>query len=183
MIIAPWENLLMNPASARATDTVQTRKLTLGDRPQVAKLHAHVFGPGRFARSAYRIREAAPPLSPYCSGAFAGDHLIASVQLTPILIGGNGPHLLLGPLAVDPAFAGHGHGKSLVAQAIDEARANAIGCIVLIGDVPYYGRFGFKPVRPGSITLPGPVNPARILAVELIPGALATAVGAITAAR
>lgn len=173
----------MNPASARAPDAVIARKLTLTDRPLVAKLHAHVFGPGRFARSAYRVREAAPPLSPYCSGAFAGDQLIASVQLTPILIGEHGPHLLLGPLAVDPAFAGQGYGKALVAQAIDAARADALGCIILIGDMPYYGRFGFKPVRPGSITLPGPVNPARILAVELTPGALANAVGAITAAR
>jgi predicted N-acetyltransferase YhbS len=173
----------MNPASVRTTDIVHTRNLTLDDRPLVAKLHAHVFGPGRFARSAYRIREAAPPLSPYCSGAFADDQLIASVQMTPILIGGNGPFLLLGPLAVDPAFAGQGYGKTLVAQALDAARANTIGCVILIGDVPYYGRFGFKPVRPGSITLPGPVNPARILAVELIPGALANAVGAITAAR
>jgi predicted N-acetyltransferase YhbS len=173
----------MNPASARASDTIHTRILTLDDRPHVAALHAHVFGPGRFARSAYRIREAAPPLSPYCSGAFAGDQLIASVQLTPILIGGTGPHLLLGPLAVDPAFAGQGYGKTLVAQALDAARANAIGCVILIGDVPYYGRFGFKPVRPGTITLPGPVNPARILAVELQLGSLANAVGAITAAR
>jgi predicted N-acetyltransferase YhbS len=173
----------MNPASARAADTIHTRNLNIQDRPLVAQLHAHVFGPGRFARSAYRVREAAPPLSPYCSGAFAGDHLIASVQLTPILIGGHGPHLLLGPLAVDPAYAGQGHGKALVAQALDAARANAFGCVILIGDMPYYGRFGFKPLRPGSITLPGPVNPARILAVELIPGALANAVGAITAAR
>ncbi len=173
----------MNPAVARAPVAVALRKLTHDDCAQVSRLHAHVFGPGRFARSAYRIREAAPALSHYCSGAFASDQLIASVQLTPILIGANGPHLLLGPLAVDPAYAGQGFGKALVAQALDAAREAGIGCVILIGDVPYYGRFGFKPVRPGSIKLPGPVNPARILAVELTAGTLAGAVGAITVAR
>ncbi len=55
---------------------------------------------------------------------------------------------------------------------LDAARASGVRLVVLVGDEPYYGRFGFKPVPPGAITLPGPVNPLRLLAVELAPGAL-----------
>ena len=171
------------PMTPPAAGTILNRELRPADLPAVKSLHALVFGPGRFARSAYRVRERTPPLSRYCSGAFLGEHLIASLRLTPVTIGGAGRHLLLGPLAVDPNYAGHGFGKALIAEALEAATADGIGIVVLVGDQPYYGRFGFAPVPPGQITFPGPVNPARILARETTPGTLATTRGAIAAAQ
>ena len=163
--------------------TVQNRALATADLTTVSALHARVFGPGRFARTAYRVREGTAPVSPFCRGAFAGERLIASLRLTPVSIGGAGPHLLLGPLAVDPDHSGLGFGKALVAQALAAARQARIGVVVLVGDLPYYERFGFAPVAPGHIAFPGPVNPARILAIETTPGALGSAHGPVTALR
>ncbi len=99
----------------------------------------------------------------------------------PIRIGGKGGALLLGPLAVDPAFANQGHGRGLVGEALEAARAAGLQLVVLVGDEPYYARLGFKRVPPGQITLPGPVNPDRLLAAELAPGALAGYAGRVSA--
>ncbi len=162
--------------------TALVRPLTAGDLPMVGALHARVFGPGRFARTAYRVREGTPPISPFCRGAFLGDEMVASLRMTPVTIGGAGNHLLLGPLAVAPDYAGQGYGRALVADALASAEAGGIGVVVLVGDKPYYGRFGFEPVQPGQIMFPGPVNPARILARETTPGILAYTQGLIVAA-
>lgn len=157
------------------------RHLTQSDLPQVVALNTLVFGPGRFARTAYRVREGTAPVTRFCRGAFDGDRLIASLRLTPIAIGTTRPHLLLGPLAVAPDFAGQGYGKALVGDCLDQARAEGIGIVTLIGDLGYYERFGFAPVPPGRIVFPGPADPRRILAVETTPGALAEAHGAVVA--
>lgn len=160
-----------------------TRPLSESDAASVAALHARVFGPGRFARSAYRVREGTGPVSPFCRGAFAGSLLVAALRLTEVAIGGRDGALLLGPLAVDPGFANQGFGRRLIGEAIEVARAAGIRLIVLVGDEPYYGRFGFKAVPPGQIRLPGPVDPRRLLALELAPGALADSHGLVTATR
>jgi len=162
---------------------VTNRPLTPADFPAVSRLHAKVFGPGRFTRTAYRVREGAPALSPYCRVALLGDRLVAAVRFTPINIGRVGGALLLGPLAVDPDLAGQGFGKRLIGEALEAAKADGVKLVVLIGDVPYYGRFGFSPVPPGQITLPGPVDPQRLLAAELQPGTLAAFNGVIAAQR
>jgi len=162
---------------------VTNRPLTPADFPAVSRLHAKVFGPGRFTRTAYRVREGAPALSPYCRAALLGDRLVAAVRFTPINIGRVGGALLLGPLAVDPDLAGQGFGKRLIGEALEAAKADGVKLVVLIGDVPYYGRFGFSPVPPGQITLPGPVDPQRLLAAELQPGTLAAFNGVIAAQR
>ena len=162
---------------------VTNRPLTPADFPAVSRLHAKVFGPGRFTRTAYRVREGAPALSPYCRVALLGDRLVAAVRFTPIIIGRVGGALLLGPLAVDPDLAGQGFGKRLIGEALEAAKADGVKLVVLVGDVPYYGRFGFSPVPPGQITLPGPVDPQRLLAAELQPGTLAAFNGVIAAQR
>jgi predicted N-acetyltransferase YhbS len=164
------------PASA-----VSNRPLRASDLVAVTALHDKVFGPGRFARTAYRVREGTPPICAFCRGAFAGDRLLACVRLTVIAIGDSRPHLLLGPLAVEPDVQGQGFGKALVAETVEAAMAGGIGVIALVGDVPYYGRFGFAPVPPGQIEFPGPVNQARVLAREIKPGALAAARGMVRA--
>jgi predicted N-acetyltransferase YhbS len=162
---------------------VINRPLTPADFPAVSRLHAKVFGPGRFTRTAYRVREGAPKISRYCAVALLGETLIAAVRFTSITIGGVNGALLLGPLAVDPDFAGQGYGRRLVSEAMEAAKAAGVKLVLLIGDEPYYGRFGFSPVPPGQITMPGPVDPARLLAAELVPGALAAHTGLIAPFR
>jgi len=161
--------------------TIRNRPLTQADLPHVARLHARVFGPGRYARTAYRVREGSPAISSYCRVAVDGDRIIAAVGFTSIGVGGTGGALLLGPLAVDPEFAGQGYGRALIAEALDEAKKTGVRLVVLVGDEPYYGRFGFRPVPPGQITLPGPVDPRRVLAAELSEGALASYRGVVAA--
>ena len=158
-----------------------TRPLAESDAASIAALHARGFGPGRFARTAYRVREGTGPVSPYCRGAFAGERLVAALRMTEVMIGGKAGALMLGPLAVDPDFANQGFGRRLIGEAIEAARAGGVRLVVLVGDVPYYGRFGFKPVQTGQIRLPGPVDPARLLALELAPGALAESQGLVVA--
>jgi predicted N-acetyltransferase YhbS len=157
------------------------RPATPADLPQIAELNARVFGPGRFTRTAYRVREGAPALSPYCRVALCGPRTIAAVRFTQIAIGGTAGALLLGPLAVDPEFAGQGHGRQLVGEALKQAKADGLLLVVLVGDEPYYARFGFHPVPPGQIRLPGPVDPRRLLAAELACGALSSFRGLIEA--
>ena len=86
--------------------------LAADDAALVSALHARVFGPGRFARTAYRVREGTPPIARFCRGAFLGERLIAALRLTEVTIGGEPGALLLGPLAIDPDFAGEGWGAS-----------------------------------------------------------------------
>jgi predicted N-acetyltransferase YhbS len=160
---------------------VLDRPVAPDDLPAISALHAKVFGPGRFTRTAYRIREGTPAISPFCRTAFLDGRLIAAVRFTSIEIGGRDGALLLGPLAVDPEFAGQGYGKRLIGEALQSARAAGIAIVVLVGDEPYYQRFGFRPVQPGQITLPGPVDPRRILAAELADGAGSNYRGLVTA--
>jgi predicted N-acetyltransferase YhbS len=128
---------------------------TDGDAPALSQLSAEAFGPGRFARSAYRVREGISPVGALCLVGWCEDRLVGGIRFTAICIGEQKNALLLG------------------------AKAAGFALVLLVGDMPYYGRFGFSPVRPGQITLPGPVDPGRLLAHELVPGALATASGQV----
>jgi predicted N-acetyltransferase YhbS len=154
------------------------------DHAAIAALHARAMGPGRFARTAYRVREASgDECSPFCRVSLLGGRLIAAVRFTPVRIGGKEGALLLGPLAVAPDLANRGYGRGLAAGALDDARAAGIALVVLVGDEPYYARLGFRRVPRGQILLPGPVDPDRMLAVELRPGALQEYSGALEACR
>jgi predicted N-acetyltransferase YhbS len=165
-------------------ESVVVRAVGPADLAEIRDLHVRAFGPGRFARTAYRLREAGgAEISAFCRLCRIDGRLVAAVRFTPILIGGRDGALLLGPLAVDPAFAGQGYGRGLVAQALDAARSAGIRLVVLVGDEPYYARLGFKPVPRGQIALPGPVDPARLLAAELGEGALAGYSGLVGANR
>ncbi len=162
---------------------VLNRSVALADLPLIEELHARVFGPGRFTRTAYRVREGAAPISRFCRIALLDGRIVAAVRFTDIAIGGVGGALLLGPLAVDPDFAGKGFGRQLIGEALEAAKADGVRLVVLVGDEPYYGRFGFRAAPPGQITLPGPVDARRLLAAELEPGALVDYRGGILAKR
>lgn len=158
-----------------------TRTARPDDLPAIAALHAKTLGPGRFARSAYRVREGTPGVSKFCRVGTQAGRIVAALRMTAVTIGGRSGALLLGPLAVDPDFAGQGYGRQLISETLDAARKAGLALVLLVGDEPYYGRFGFKPVPPGRITLPGPVNPRRLLAVELESGALSRLAGTVSA--
>lgn len=138
----------------------------------IEKLHRRTFGPGRFARTAFRLREQAPHDRALSFTAYVGTMMVGSVRLTPIAIGDT-PALLLGPLTVEPPFRTVGIGGRLMSVSMDAARAAGHKLVVLVGDEPYYRRFGFRPVPHGSVQMPGPVDPARLLVAELQPGAFA----------
>ncbi len=150
-------------AVASAADFV-SRQMAVADLPAVEALHDLAFGPGALTRTAYRVREGQPPFTPFCRVLYRGDLLVAAIRYTAILIGGRPGALLLGPLAVSPAFANQGHGRRLIAESLEAAEQAGIALVLLVGDPRYYARFGFASVPAGQITMPGPADPARILA-------------------
>lgn len=132
----------------------------------IENISAEAFGPGRFARAAARVREMAPHAPDLSFVACLHGQVIGSVRQTPVLIGAM-PALMLGPLAVRPAYKGMGVGKALMRMAADAARDAAEQFIFLVGDRAYYMPLGYVPTVPGSILMPGPVDPARVLVLPL----------------
>ena len=143
---------------------------TPDDAAAIQHLNERVFGPGRFARTAYRIRERADPDPSLSFVARVGTLMVGANAMTPIVIGKT-KALLLGPLIVEPVFRSQGIGEALVARSLAAAKAAAWTLVILVGDEPYYARVGFQRVPAGRIVLPGPVDPARLLYCELAPGA------------
>jgi len=151
---------------------------TEDDAGPIERLHERTFGPGRFVLSAQRLREQVPHVLALSFTARIGTLLVGSVRLTPILIGET-PALLLGPLTIEPPFRDRGIGMAMIQRALDEAKKRGHRLVVLVGDEPYYSRVGFKRMASGTASLPGPVDPVRILIAELVEGAGAHASGAI----
>jgi predicted N-acetyltransferase YhbS len=151
---------------------------TPADAEAVDRLNERTFGPGRYARTAYRIRERRGHLLSLSFIARIGTLLVGSVRLTPITVGG-AKALLLGPLTVEPPFRSRGIGKALIARALTDAHAQGHRLVLLVGDAPFYERAGFKPIPKGQVTMPGPVDPERLLVHELAPGAFAGVSGMI----
>ncbi|MFC7397017.1 GNAT family N-acetyltransferase [Chelatococcus sp. GCM10030263] len=147
------------------------------DGSAIEKLHERAFGPGRFARTAYRLREGVPHLAHLSFTALVGTLIVGSVRLTEVKASNGAKALVLGPLTVDPAFENRGIGAALMRMSLDAARADGHGLVVLVGDEPYYSRFGFQIVPPGRLKLPGPVDARRFLYCALKPGALEAAEG------
>jgi len=143
---------------------------TPADAAAIERLHERTFGPGRFARTAYRLREKAERRLDLCFTARVGTLLVGSLWQTPIVIGET-PALFLGPVTIEPPFRGHGIGQALIRRALDDARGKGYRLVLLVGDAPYYGRLDFKPVPRRRLVMPGPVDPARLLICELVPGA------------
>jgi predicted N-acetyltransferase YhbS len=158
--------------------SVTIRPETAADADAIERLHARTFGPGRYAKTAYRLREGGPHALALSFTARIGTLLVGSVRLTAIRIGET-PALLLGPLTVEPPFRSRGIGRTLIERALAEARTQGHRLVVLVGDEPYYARAGFKRAAKGSALMPGPVDPARLLIAELAPGAFEGVCGPI----
>lgn len=143
---------------------------TPDDGWEVEALYDLAFAPGRFALSSYQLREGVAPVAPLCLAArdeYAV--LVGAIRYWPIRVGGR-PALLLGPVAVHPIRQGEGVGAALMADSLDRARVFRWRHVVLVGDAPYYRRFGFEPVA-DRVAFPPPVNPERVLAQTLDPSA------------
>ncbi len=152
------------------------------DALAIERLHERTFGPGRYAKTAYRIREGVTHRLDLSFTARVGTLLVGSVRLSPILIGSTSA-LLLGPLTVEPPFRERGIGQALMETALAQAKSQGHRLVVLVGDEPYYGKVGFKRVPKGQVTMPGPVDPQRLLIAELVDGAFAGVSGAIRPER
>ncbi|PPD44200.1 MAG: GNAT family N-acetyltransferase [Methylocystis sp.] len=150
--------------------------MTVADEAQIEKLDERAFGPGRYARTAYRLREGVPPDLSLSFVARVGTLLVGANRMTPILVSST-PAMLLGPLTVEPAFRSQGVGEALVKHSLDAAREKGHGLVLLVGDDDYYARLGFSRVPRGKIIMPGPVDPDRLLFCELQPGAFDAASG------
>ncbi len=140
------------------------------DAQAIERLHERTFGPGRFTRTAFRIREGREHSLDLSFTARIGTLLVGSLWMTRICIEDK-PALLLGPLTVEPPFRRRGVATALIERALKDAKAQGHTMVILVGDEPYYGRHGFKRIPKGQVKMPGPVDPARLLVAELKPGA------------
>ena len=139
------------------------------DTPEVEALLDLCFAPGRTALSSYRLRDGVEPVGELClTLRNADDVLVAAIRFWPVRVAGR-PVLLLGPIAVHPTAQGEGLGGYLMRESLARARRMGWARVMLVGDAPYYGRFGFS--RLDGVEMPPPTNPDRVLGLELTPDA------------
>jgi len=138
------------------------------------------YGPSRFRKPSEKIRRGRQPAEGLALVAVDGDRIVGTARLWHVACGDR-PALLLGPVAVACDRQREGIGAALMERAIDAARARGHRAIVLVGDAPYYGRFGFTSDKTGALAMPGPFERHRLLALELVPGSLDGAAGVVVA--
>jgi predicted N-acetyltransferase YhbS len=136
------------------------------------------FGASRHARTCQRLRDGRLPAEGLAFSAVRQGRLVGTIRLWHVDAGGQAA-LMLGPLAVDPEFRALGIGATLMKHAIKAAKARGHGAVILLGDAPYYSRFGFVPEKMAALALPGPFERERLLGLELREGALDGAFGMI----
>lgn len=144
---------------------------------EVENLYDLCFAPGRTALSSYRLREDVPPVDGLSFVARDGQDILGgAIRYWPARVGGV-PVLLLGPVAVHPTAQGEGLGAALIQRSMEDA-AEHWDRVLLVGDLPYYNRFGFR--RLGGVEMPPPTNPDRVLGHDLRPGAWDNVRGVVT---
>jgi len=140
------------------------------------------YGPSRFTKTSERLREGRRPADELSFVAIEGGRVVGTVRLWHVSAGTARAALLLGPLAVHPQCRKRGIGSKLMRHAIAAARRLGHGAVLLVGDAPFYGRFGFSADKASALWMPGRYEVDRLLALELEPGALDGARGLISAA-
>ena len=151
---------------------------TSADWWEVEALLDLCFAPGRTALSSYRLREGVDPVAPLCLVLRDGDGVLAAcIRYWPVRVGGR-RCLLLGPVAVHPTRQGEGLGGLLIHESLAEAARLGWRRVMLVGDAPYYRRFGFE--RLTGVEMPPPTNPDRILGHALVAGAWEGVTGPVT---
>jgi predicted N-acetyltransferase YhbS len=149
----------------------------LRERPRdgeaIEEMTAAAFGPERFQKTVYRLREDVPPIRELCFVCLdQKDRLVASIRNWPILINGKWPAVMLGPLAISPELRGLGYGKALMWHSMAQSRLQGHSRIILVGDPEYYNQFGFRRDLALLLQLPGWVEERRFLALELVAGSM-----------
>ncbi|MDX5384523.1 MAG: N-acetyltransferase [Rhodobacterales bacterium] len=143
----------------------QLSEETAADWWEVEALYDLCFAPGREALSSYRLRDGIPPVSGLSLVARDRDGILAgAIRYWPVRVGGS-PALLLGPVAVHPTRQGEGLGALLIKDSLARARAAGWERVMLVGDAPYYNRFGFWKLD--GVEMPPPTNPDRVLGQDL----------------
>ncbi|SMX43879.1 GNAT family N-acetyltransferase [Actibacterium lipolyticum] len=136
---------------------------------EVEALYDLCFAPGREALSSYRLRDGIDPVAQLCVVARDENNIVAgAIRFWPVKVG-DAMALLLGPVAVHPTHQGEGLGALLIQDALERARGLGWERVLLVGDAPYYSRFGFE--RLPDVAMPPPTNPDRVLGVALVGGA------------
>jgi predicted N-acetyltransferase YhbS len=138
------------------------------------------FGENRHTRTCQRLRDGRAPAEGLALSATARGRLVGTVRLWHVSAGGI-PALMLGPLAVEVSSRQFGAGAALMDHALAAAKARGHRAVILLGDAPYYARFGFSGAKTGELSLPGPFERDRLLGLELSEGALDGAWGMISA--
>jgi len=138
------------------------------------------FGEDRHTRTCQRLRDGRTPAEGFAFSAMAEDRLVGTLRLWHVSAGGC-PALVLGPLAVEASSRKLGVGTALMDHALAAAKARGHRAVILLGDAPYYARFGFSAQKTGELLLPGPFERERLLALEFADGALDGAWGMIAA--
>jgi len=147
--------------------------------PARERLLDRCFGPVRHRKTAEMLRRGRRPAAGLAFSLLDGRHLIGTLRLWEITAGSAGPALLLGPIAILPERQSEGLGTLLMRNGLAEARRLGHAAVLLVGDAPYYARFGFRQDLTDGLALPGPVERARFLGLELRQGALRGARGLV----
>ena len=151
---------------------------TAEDWWEVEQLYDLCFAPGRTALSSYRLRDGVPPVPGLSLVARDAEGILGgAIRYWPVLVG-SAPALLLGPVAVHPTRQGEGLGGLLIRESLARARAQGWARVMLVGDAPYYRRFGFEKLL--GVVMPPPTNPDRVLGQALQPGAWGGIAGSVT---
>ncbi|HXW19417.1 MAG TPA: N-acetyltransferase [Roseiarcus sp.] len=150
------------------------------DLPAREALLDEAFGPQRLAKTSQRLRDGRLPADGLALVARDGDELVATLRCWSVKAGDR-PALLLGPLAVAEAHRSLGIGARMMREALWRAGAQGHRAVILVGDAPYYARFGFEAALTAGLELPGPVDRARFLGFEIAPDALNGAKGLVIA--
>jgi len=157
---------------------IEVKPETPDDWWEVEALYDLCFAPGRTALSSYRLRDDVPPVAGLSLVARDSDGTLAgAIRFWPVHVG-DLDALLLGPVAVHPTHQGEGLGGFLIQEGLEAGREGGWARVMLVGDAPYYSRFGFA--RLEGVEMPPPTNPDRVLGLELIPGAWTGVSGRVT---
>ena len=167
-------------------NSVTIRRERRGDEAAREQMLDAAYGPVRFSKPSHKLREGSDPVDGLSFVAIDNGRVVGTVRLWQVMAGNSAcagrETLLLGPLAVDPAYRKQGIGSALMRRAMREAQRGH-KAVLLVGDACYYGRFGFSADKTGGLWLPGPYEQHRLLGCEFTAGALDRARGLIRAPR
>ncbi len=146
------------------------------------------FGPKRHTKTVYRLRKNVAPVADLCFVATDTDEagnevLLGTIRYWPVMLGNSVQALMLGPIAIDPAHRSEGLGGKLIRHSLEAAKALGHRIVILVGDAPYYVRFGFHRDLVVGLSLPGPVDHTRFQGLELVAGALTGVTGMVGRAK